>query len=309
MKFSVFTASTPEWTPEEAARILAAQGWDGIEWRITDQQQTETPGFWAGNRATWPLTGLEDALPEIARITRESGLEFSGLGGYARCDDHDGVDRMLAATAELGARQVRVTMPRSDTGDYPELFAAARRDLERVAARVQELGVKALVELHHETITPSASAARRLLEGLDPRHVGVIHDLGNLVIEGQERTLSALQLLGPYLAHIHVKNVAWVAGEPEEDGTVRWRSEWAPLRTGTGDVEAYFRALHEFGYDGWVTCEDFSTELPLEQRTADNLAYLRAVAQRTGAAQRIAAEERMGAEQPAGAERARAAAS
>jgi sugar phosphate isomerase/epimerase len=284
MRFSVFTASTPEWTPEEAAGILAAQGWDGIEWRITDQEPAETPGFWAGNRATWPLTGLEESLPEIARITRASGLAFSGIGGYARCDDHENVDRMLAATAELGAGQVRVTMPRSDSGRYPELFAGARSDLARAADRAAELGVKVLVELHHETITASASAALRLVDGLDPRHVGVIHDLGNLVIEGQERTLSALELLGPYLAHVHVKNAAWVAGEPADDGTVPWQHEWATLRAGTGDVEAYFRALHGIGYDGWVTCEDFSTELPLEQRTADDLAYLRSVAERTARA-------------------------
>lgn len=284
MKFSVFTASTPDWAPDEAVRNIAAQGWDGIEWRIVDQEAVAEPGFWAGNRATWPLTGLEESLPEIARLTREAGLEFSGIGGYARCDDHENVDRMLAATATLGARQVRVTMPRTDAGDYRELFAGARRDLERAATVAASLGVKALVELHHETITASASAAFRLLDGLDPAAVGVIHDLGNLVIEGQERTLSALQLLGPYLAHVHVKNVAWLPGEPEADGTVRWRHEWAPLRTGTGDVDGYFCALHEFGYDGWVTSEDFSTELPLVDRTADDLAYLRAVESRTRAA-------------------------
>lgn len=281
MRFSVFTASTPEWTPAEAVRILAAQGWDGVEWRVTDQQETATPGFWAGNRATWPLTGLEDRLDELARLTRESGLEYSGIGGYARCDDHDGVERMLAATARLGARQVRVTMPRTDAGEYRALFTAARRDLEWAASRAAEHGVKALVELHHETITPSASAAFRLMDGLDPEHVGVIHDLGNLVIEGREETLASLQLLGPYLAHVHVKNAAWVAGEPEADGTVPWRHEWAPLKTGAGDLDAYFRALHAFGYDGWVTCEDFSTELPLEDRTRGNLEYLRAVEART----------------------------
>ncbi len=281
MKFSVFTASTPEWTPAETARILAAQGWDGIEWRVTDQQPADPPGFWAGNRATWPLEGLEGDLDEIARITRESGLEFSGIGGYARADDHENVDRMLAATAALGARQVRVTMPPVRLGDYRELFAATRADLEWAAARAGDLGVKALVELHHTTITPSASAAFRLVDGLDPAHVGVIHDLGNLVIEGQEDHLAAFQLLGPYLAHVHVKNVRWVATEePGFDGSIRWRDEWAPLRTGQADVEAYFDALAAFGYDGWVTSEDFSTDLPLEERTRDNLEYLRAAASR-----------------------------
>ena len=278
MRFSVFTASTPQWEPAEAARVLAAQGWDGIEWRITDQEPAAEPGFWAGNRATWPLTGLEDSLDEIARITADAGLEMSGLGGYARCDQRADVERMLAATARLGAGQVRVVMPAIGGGDYRELFAGARADLAWAAARAADLGVKALVELHHRTITSSASSAVRLLDGLDPAHVGVIHDLGNLVIEGQEDTVAAFQMLGPYLAHVHVKNVGWApTDERGFDGSVRWREHWAPLRTGLADVEAYFEALADHGYDGWVTLEDFSTELPLEERTRDNLAYVRAV--------------------------------
>jgi sugar phosphate isomerase/epimerase len=275
MKLSVFTASTPEWSPEEAATILRAQGWDGVEWRITDQQPSDLPGFWAGNRATWPMTGLEASLDRIASVTRSSGLEFSGIGGYAQCGDHDSVERMLRATATLGASRVRVTMPRVDSGAYRDLFTAARRDLEWVADRAAHHGVQALVELHHETITSSASAAIRLIDGLDPARVGVIHDLGNLVIEGQEDHAAAFQLLGPYLAHVHVKNVRWVAGEPDADGIIPWHHEWATLRAGQADVRAYVSALVAHGYDGWITLEDFSTELPLEQRTADNLSFMR----------------------------------
>jgi sugar phosphate isomerase/epimerase len=245
MKFSVFTASTPEWTPEEAVATLAAQGWDGIEWRITDQAEAAEPGFWAGNNATIPLTGLEENLDRIATITRDAGLQFSGIGGYARCDNHDDVDRMLAATAALGAGQVRVTTLPLGTAvrgnedpsgiPYPVLFEAARRDFEWVAERAAHHGVKALVELHHRTITASASSARRLLEGLDPKHVGVIHDLGNLLIEGQEDYLPAFELLGEYLAHIHVKNAVWVRRDgTDESGAAVFQNEWAPLQSGQG---------------------------------------------------------------------------
>lgn len=293
MKFSVFTASTPEWSPAEAAATLAAQGWDGIEWRVTDQPDAPEPGFWAGNRATWPMTGLDESLPELARITQAAGLEYSGLGGYARCDNHEQVERLLAATAALGAQRVRVNvlpLGNSTMGGqevtgipYPQLFDATREHYEWVAARAAHHGVKALVELHHGTITSSASAARRLLEGLDPQHVGVIHDLGNLVIEGWEDPLPALQLLGEYLAHIHVKNARWVRSPAtDEAGAAVWEHEWAPLQDGQASVFKYFLALAEFGYDGWVTVEDFSTELPLEERTGQNLVFLRRAAIQAG---------------------------
>ncbi len=278
MRFSVFTASTPQWTPAEAAHELAAQGWDGVEWRVTDQDDAEVPGFWAGNRATWPLRGLEESLPEIDRITRGAGLRYSGIGAYVGCGQHDDVERVLAATAALGAGRVRVTMPKLGTAPYPDLFAATRTDLEWAAERAAAHGVTALVELHHGTIAASASAALRLVDGLDPARVAVIHDVGNLVIEGHEEHRAAFELLGPYLAHVHVKNVAWRVVGTRRDGSTAWAPDWAPLRAGQADIGAYLTALREVGYDGWVTVEDFSTALPLAERTRDNLAYLRTLA-------------------------------
>lgn len=298
MRLSVFTASTPDWTPEEAARTLADQGWDGIEWRIVDQPDADPsaePGFWAGNRATWPMTGLEEHVDDIARITREAGLEISGLGGYQPASDRANAERMIRAAAATGAGRTRITMPQLGTGPYPELFEATRRDLEHLLPTAQDLGVTMLVELHHRTITASASSARRLLEGLDPTAVGVIHDLGNLLIEGWEDPAAGFQLLGEYLAHVHLKNARWVARAASESaasegaaseggasesrgaddrGGIRWENEWATLRDGQGDVLAYLRALVDHGYDGWITLEDFSTELPLAERTADDLAYV-----------------------------------
>ena len=275
MKFSVFTAPTPDWTPAEAVRELAAQGWDGVEWRITDQEAATPPGFWAGNRATWPLTGLESDLPAIAATTRDAGLEFSSLGGYAQCSDRADVERLLAATASLGAERVRVRVPGVGEGSYPALFTATRRDLQWVAERAASHGVKALVELHHRTIVASASSAVRMVDGLDPAHIGIIHDIGNLVVEGHEDFQAGFEMLGPYLAHVHVKNVAWRPAGKRADGSVAWEHEWAPMREGLADIGGYFRALAAVGYDGWVTSEDFSTAVPLRERTLDNLRYLR----------------------------------
>ena len=58
MNLAVFTVSLPEWTPQEAVRNLAALGYDGVEWRVTDDVPLDTPGFWRGNRCTIPLSSL-----------------------------------------------------------------------------------------------------------------------------------------------------------------------------------------------------------------------------------------------------------
>jgi sugar phosphate isomerase/epimerase len=170
-------------------------------------------------------------------------------------------------------------MPALGDDTYPALFAQARADLEWAAARAEAHDVKILVELHHRTIVSSASAAVRLVDGLDPSHVGVIHDVGNLVIEGHEDFRAGLEMLGDHLAHVHVKNVAWQVDGARPDGSVAWRAEWSPLRSGQADLSAYFRALSAVGYDGWVTAEDFSVDVPLPERTRDNLVYLRSLSE------------------------------
>lgn len=279
MKYSVFTASTPEWTPQQAVDVLSMQGWDGIEWRIVDDPGGPETGFWQGNKATWPLTGLEDRLDEIAAVTSGAGMQIAGLGSYVRCDDHENVERVLAAASRLGAGRARITLPGVGRDEnYRDVFARARTDYAWVADCAKSYQVKALVELHHRTITSSASSALRLLEGLDPTAVGVIHDLGNLLIEGQEDHRWAFEMLGPYLAHVHIKNLGWKPAGTAEDGTVSWEHSWTPLPEGIADVAGYIQALVAHGYDGWITSEDFSTAVPLEQRLADNLALFRAAA-------------------------------
>ena len=278
MRFAVFTVSLPEWTPEQAVTQLAEQGWDGVEWRVVDAPPAEegaAPGFWSGNRCTIPLSGFADAAPHLREITAAAGLAMPSVGAYPVCDEPDDVELALAGTAALGAPAVRIRTPALGSAPYPELFARARERFGPIAERAGELGVKALVELHHQTVVSSPSAALRLLDGMDPARVGVLHDVGNLLIEGGEEVRAGLEMLGPYLAHVHVKSGRWRPDGPGRAGTTRWSFEWAPMVSGAADLPALFDGLAAVGYDGWVSTEDFSTELPVAQRTAANLDLLR----------------------------------
>ena len=98
MRFSVFTVSLPEWTPEEAVEHLAALGYDGVEWRVVDQPQSDgPPGFWSGNRCTLPLRTLAADAPRVAR--RSPRARVSRYRTSARtcpASMPDAVDRALA---------------------------------------------------------------------------------------------------------------------------------------------------------------------------------------------------------------------
>ena len=142
-------------------------------------------GFWAGNRATFPFTGIEALVGDVADVTIGNDLGFAGIAAYVQIDDHAAVDRLLAATAAIGARQARVQVPKTGR-PYREVFAETRRDAEYAAERARHHGVKALIQIHHGNIVSTSSAAVRLLEGLNSTDIGIIHDLGNTTIEGRE---------------------------------------------------------------------------------------------------------------------------
>jgi len=276
MKFAVFSVSLPEWTPEEAVRNLAKLGYDGVEWRITDDPLRVTPGFWQGNRCTFPLSSFVDDASRIRALTDAAGLAIPAIASYVRAADLENVERVLRGTAALGVPMARIQVPRYDgQSSYVALWESARRDYWEVERVAHAHRVKALVEIHHETIVPSASAARRFLDGFDPESVGTIYDPGNMVWEGHEQYRLGLETLGPYLAHVHAKNSAWRQTGQRADGSLAWQAEWAPLDEGIVDLHELFAALRAVGYDGWISVEDFTTDPPLSERVRKNLEYLR----------------------------------
>lgn len=274
MKFAVFTASLPQWTPAEAAAELAAAGYDGIEWRITDQRPADEPGFWAGNRCTWPFASLEDDLESIRKTAADNGLEMPSLGTYCSCTAPEDVDKAMRAAAALGVGQLRVTLPMYDPAEsYRAVWQQRRAEYAEVAQLAARHGVKALVEIHHRTPVQSPHAAASFVDGFDPAQVGVIHDAGNMVFEGWSEYRLGLEVLGDHLAHVHLKSGRFDQAGSRADGSTSWNGVAAPLRQGIVDVPALFGALATVGYDGWVTFEDFSTDLPQAERIRDNLAY------------------------------------
>ncbi|MCS6839184.1 MAG: sugar phosphate isomerase/epimerase [Roseiflexus sp.] len=278
MRFAYCTVGMPEFTPEEAVAALRDAGYDGIEWRVTNQAPTVEgrSGFWAGNRCTWPLATFIDDAPRIRALTEGAGLAMPNVGTYVICDDPLAVEQALKGAAALGAPCARINVPQYDgVSPYLPLRDRSRAQYREVAAMARQYGVRALIETHVGNITPSASAAAAFLEGFDPKEVGVIHDAGNMVCEGYEQYRLGLEVLGPYLAHVHLKNARWERTGARDDGSVEWRATFAPLRKGVADIAALVRALRAVGYDGWISFEDFSAERPTAERIVDNLAYVK----------------------------------
>ncbi|MFP4029685.1 MAG: sugar phosphate isomerase/epimerase family protein [Candidatus Brocadiia bacterium] len=279
MKLSVYTLACPEYSFEEAADKLEELDIKGVEWRVSDVPDEiafdpqDGGRFWGSNRATIPRDSVVEKASEIANITEQHGLSASSLAGSPDPTDRDDLKRQMEAANILGASAIRVGIGGSEIEDFEEALAATQSqwdDVEQIAA---EMGVKAIAETHHGGLIPSASAARRFVEGKDPEHVGILWDPGNMVWEGYERPEYGLSMIQPWLAHIHVKNARPVVLGTNDLGQANWGYEWCPLKEGLLDWCEIMAILKQLGYDGYVSLEDFNPETQAEEKLNDFAQY------------------------------------
>ncbi|PQP80820.1 xylose isomerase [Paenibacillus sp. PCH8] len=278
MKLSVFTVATPDLNAEELAVAAEAAGIDGMEWRfrgIPEDAMSEKPSYWRNNRCSIDPSQWEEQIPVFREAALRQGRKSIALVPYLGCGDLPATEQAFQAATALGASMMRVGVPGYDRKtNYTELYRKAVHYLNEVQDMAKQYNVQAIIETHHQTIAPTASLAYRLVESLDPQHVGVLYDPGNMVHEGYENHRMGLELLGPYLAHVHVKNAGWFAaksddtdqlGETEKNTgnklSTDWKCHWTPLTEGMVDWVQMVRDLRAVGYDGYYGIEDFSGAL------------------------------------------------
>jgi sugar phosphate isomerase/epimerase len=217
MELCLFSSALPGWDARRVAQAALAAGLTAVEWGIGPGQAVESP-------AKAKLTNL--------------GVVAAGIcvqGGAASLLEPEKLRPFAELAAAIGAPHVRVFAPA--LGEHPEGLAIA-------AAIAKEHGVALLIETAPETIAPSTAQARALVDGFPPDEVGVLYDPGNMVIEGHVDPRLAIAELGPYLRHVHVKNVSW----RRENGSWQWRH--AALDAGLLDWSAILTALREANYTG-----------------------------------------------------------
>jgi sugar phosphate isomerase/epimerase len=273
-KISVFTVMIPDLTPEAGAQALKEHGYAGVEWRVHDGpvDTSQEPAFWANNYCTLPLT--PDGARRAKAAADAAGLEMPGLGTYINVGDVTEVEKGLEFAQITGAHNVRVNpgrWPDPDGLSYAASFDRAKKFLADCQALAKQAGKRIIVEMHHGTITCSAGLAHRLVSNFDPQYIGVLHDAGNCVHEGYENYDMGIQLLGPYLAHVHIKNARYY---PPEGGSGVWKARWSALEDGVVDWDELFGALKNAQYAGWLGVEDFSATYPTSEVLPHDIQFL-----------------------------------
>ena len=277
---SICTSCTP-WYPLPALLPrLAAAGYHGIELgvKLHVAEADKPPNCWDNNHAVLSVEALEEMLPRLEEQLQQSGLRLAAIGFYHRAPELAVHRRLAAFASRLRCGIVCATIPSHDPAQgYARQLADLRTAWRDLATLGADAEVRFCIELHDHSLTPSASAAMRVLEGLPTTGCGVILDAANTVAEGNEAMARLIDILGAHLAHVHVKQRTMRRRSLAVDASLL-DLQITPLSE-PGDVAwpEIVALLRAAGYRGWFSVEDFTRLDQPEQRLPADAAWITAL--------------------------------
>ena len=282
MRYSATTVMMPQLGLEEQADLLQRLGFDGVEWRVrrvpADQRGK---GFseWGEHKNDLTPENFAAEAARMKKVAADHGLAIAGIASAASADDLEQVKLLAEGAAACGAPFFRVWCPRwyDRKTAYQALFHEAVQAFERALDAIKGYGVKIILEIHGNTIHVSASLAHRLVSHWSPDRIGCIFDPQNMVSDGFETTEIAVELLGPYLGHVHAGGHRPVEkGRDDATGTVEWEWPGCSMAEGLYDYRRLLKKLKAVSYRGFISIEDFRPA-PLEEKLRDGIGYLKRV--------------------------------
>ncbi len=192
----------------------------------------------------------------------------------------------MAPMAGCGIKEFRMGWFPKATGDVHEALKAAKADMDRVAEAAQKHRIRAIYQIHHNTLITSPSAAYNLVRGLPSQWIGVELDPGNQSFQGFEPWDFSVGLLGDYCAWLAVKDtVTWQEKTLATDPDKGWRRTFAPISEGVTNWHRVMEALKVNQFDGTLVFMPFYEEDNGDARDAKlkaEVAYLRSVVSAVG---------------------------
>ncbi len=190
------------------------------------------------------VTSTMIAFPQEDYSTMERIRETGGI----MPDDCWDQNRVLALdaickTAEMGVPYLSTHagfIDHADKDGYEKFMIR----LKELADCAQENGILLILETGQET----AIDLRSCLEELDHPAVGVNFDPANMILYGKGDPIEALEVLAPWIKHVHIKDATATQVSGEWGAEVAW---------GNGDVDtaAFLAKLEEIGYTGALAIE------------------------------------------------------
>src|SRR4051812_21635760 len=258
----------------DAGRRVRALGFEGLDLTV------RPGGYVEPDR-------LRDELPAAVATLRDCGLAVPLLTTSITAASDPAAAVTLEAAAKLGVREIKLGYWNYTTfGTFRSSMDRIARDLDGIERFAEQTGVRANLHTHSgDHMTAQAPVVWHLIKDRNPRAIGAYVDPGHMTIEGgRDGWRQGLDLLGPRIALVAVKDLRWEQTDDPALGKPRWISKIVPLRQGIVPWPQVFACLRVVGFDGWVSMhseyqgwhswQNLTVDEVLAQ-TKDDLEYLR----------------------------------
>lgn len=243
MKLAFSTLGCPHWELERIAQAARAYGYAAVELRAIagDLDLLKRPEFQMETVET-TRRWLADQTLSICCV--DTSCTFDSRDVDERRKQVEVALRHAELAAALGAPLIRIFPDKIQTGatrsETRDNIAACLHEVARRAPN----GVRIGLETHGDFAR--AQAAAEIIRLADHPNVALIWDIANSLAAGESIEESAHEV-GPYLAHVHLRDARAVKGE----------EHWLPVLAGRGAVSFTdaVNALRRLAYDGYVSFE------------------------------------------------------
>ena len=243
LRLAFSTLGCPNWELERIAQAARAYGYAAVELRAIggELDLLERPEFQPGAVETTRRWLGEQSL-SICCV--DTSCKFDSLDPNERGEQIDVAVSYTELAAALGAPLIRIFPDKIQEG--------ARRNETRdnIASCLREVaqrghsGVRVGLETHGDFARGYIVA--EIIRLADHPNVALIWDVANSLAAGDSIEEAAHEV-GPYLAHVHLRDSRAIAGQ----------EHWLPVLAGRGSVSFSdaVKALHNLKYDGYISFE------------------------------------------------------
>lgn len=267
---SFFDKRNSELTIDELIELASRFGYEALCMRASQVGTHSPPEEVASVRAKIDAAGLK-----VSMVTGDFAVPTNDEQGPMLLRN---ITPHLDLADALGSKLIRVCMKKDED------IAFAQKSADEAAER----GIRLAHQSHCASLFETVDGSWDVLQAIGRPNFGLIYEPANWFIAGEDYGIESIRRMKPFLFNFYIQNHRLTPDG--ETKITTWKKGLVPLdhigvwESGGVDVNAVFDAMHEVGYEGYITVHQaFGDVMPVEEAVRKSYEHLQPLTMRRAA--------------------------